>query len=76
MATQIRPVNVKEAFLGPLLDSTIHGIPNIISAKVTCVKLVWLFFFMISISTCAFVIVENIMMYMSKTSLLILRKII
>ena len=48
-----------------LLNSTSHGIPNILRSNIIVIKLVWSFFLLASTALCSFLIAQSIMNYLS-----------
>ena len=48
-----------------LVNSTSHGIPNILRNDSLIIKLVWAFFFLLSTALCAYLVAQSILAYLS-----------
>ncbi len=57
--------SLKEIFL----SSTIHGIPNILRAKHLTVQIIWLVCFIVSICSCSYFIIANILEFLEYRAL-------
>ena len=56
---------IKESVLVLLLESSIHGIPNIIRAKRLLFKLIWLLILSLFVSTCFYFVLKSIFEYLN-----------
>ena len=56
---------IKETVISIIIESTIHGLPNIFRAKEVFIKIIWLLFTIVSFLACTFYSYQSISAYLN-----------
>ena len=57
-------LQIKKVIINLIINSSTHGLPNILRAKIFIIKILWIMFFILSACFCMFLVYKSIMDYL------------